>query len=270
MLNMNTNKAANPAQSQEQRQGVKRSGVWRWSVLAYGVASYVIFFVTFLYAIGFMGGFIVPTQLSMSQPGSWQAVLVNVALLAVFALQHSVMARPAFKRLWTRIIPEPAERSTYVLFSSLALIALFALWQPMGEIIWKLEGPLARALIYSAFAFGWVLLFASTCLINHFDLFGLRQVWLAFTNKPYEDLAFVTPWPYRVIRHPLYLGWLFAIWSTPHMTFSHLLFATLSTAYIFVGIALEERDLKRAHPDYKNYADQVPMIFPRLKPAVTH
>ena len=240
------------------------SALRRWAVLGYGVVSYLIFFVTFLYAIGFMGGFVVPTTLSMTEPGSLSAIAIDVLLLAVFAVQHSVMARPAFKRAWTRVIPKAAERSTYVLFSSLALILLFAAWQPIGEVVWSFETPMAKTLSYIGFAFGWVLVFASTCLINHFDLFGLRQVWLEFNNKPYTELEFVTPWPYRVVRHPLYLGWLFAMWCTPFMTASHFLFAALSTAYIFVGIALEERDLKVAHPKYADYAKQVPMIFPRF------
>jgi len=243
-----------------------QSAARRWSVLAYGVASYLIFFATFLYAIGFMGGFYVPTTLDLTAPGSFQAFGVDVLLLALFALQHSIMARPAFKRRWTRIIPPEAERSTYVLFSSIALIALFAWWQPLGDTLWAANSGFAQGLLYVGFAFGWVLVFASTCLINHFDLFGLRQVWLAFTKQPYTDLEFVTPWPYRVVRHPLYLGWLFAIWCTPAMTTSHFVFATLTTAYIFIGIRLEERDLKQAHPNYQDYANQVPMIFPRLWP----
>jgi len=245
------------------------TALWRWSVLAYGITSYVVFFATFLYAIGFMGGFIVPTTLSMGAPSTITAAMINITLLAAFAIQHSVMARPAFKRIWTRVIPQAAERSTYVLFSSIALIALFACWQPMGETLWALQSPLSVALMHIGFAFGWVLVFASTCLINHFDLFGLRQVWLAFCDRPYVDLAFVTPWPYRVIRHPLYLGWLFAMWCTPFMTISHFLFAALGSAYIFVGIALEERDLVEAHPDYADYASKVPMIFPRLLRHIT-
>lgn len=236
----------------------------RWGILAYGATCYLVFFANFLYAIGFMGGFWVPETLAVVAPGTVEAWLVDVALLGAFAVQHSVMARPGFKRLWTQIIPEAGERSTYVLFSSLALFALFAFWQPLGGLIWSIESEVGSALAYAGFAFGWVLVFASSCLINHFDLFGLRQVWLAFNNRPYTDLQFVTPWPYRVVRHPLYLGWLFAMWCTPFMTMSHFVFAALSTAYIFIGIALEERDLRNAHPNYKEYADQVPMIFPRL------
>lgn len=246
------------------RLSTDRSAISRWSILGYGALAYLVFFGTFLYAVGFMGGFIVPTSLSTDQPGTLDALFTNMVLILGFALQHSVMARPAFKRMWTRLIPEPAERSTYILFSSLALIVLFACWQPMGEVIWSLESSVGRGLMHAGFVFGWLLVFASTCLISHFDLFGLRQVWMAFTKQPYTELAFVTPWPYRVVRHPLYLGWLFAMWCTPFMTVSHLVFAALSTAYIFVGISFEERDLKAAHPDYENYANYVPMIFPRI------
>jgi protein-S-isoprenylcysteine O-methyltransferase Ste14 len=193
------------------------------------------------------------------------ALLTNLALLTLFAVQHSVMARPAFKRWWTRIVPESAERSTYTLLSSLALIALFAHWQPMGGMIWSVDSPVGRTLLYSAFAFGWGLLLYSTFLINHFDLFGLRQVWLQLLNIPYQPLAFKMPALYRYVRHPLYVGWLFAFWSTPTMTVTHLVFAIATTAYILIAIQLEERDLVAAHPEYESYRQRVPMLVPFTK-----
>ena len=240
-------------------------GLRRALILAYGIVSYVIFFASFLYAIGFIGGFGVPTTLDGPREVSLTlALLTNVSLLAAFAVQHSVMARPAFKRWWTRIIPGEIERSTYVLASSLALFAVFAWWQPMGGTVWHVENTGGRTALYAAFGLGWAVVLYSTFLINHFDLFGLRQVWLAFRDQPYTELKFVMPWMYRIIRHPLYFGWLMVMWFTPTMSVAHLLFALLTTGYIFVGIYLEERDLKAAHPDYADYQQQVPMIVPGL------
>lgn len=239
----------------------------RWLILSYGVVSYLVFFATFLYAIGFIGNFLVPTSLD-GQPASSLtfALAVNLGLLGLFAVQHSVMARPAFKRWWSRLVPAPAERSTYVLLSSLALIALFAFWQPLGGQIWQVEQPAARALLYGAYAFGWALVLISTFLTSHWDLFGLRQVWLHFRGSPYTPLRFVTPWPYRVVRHPLYVGWLFVFWSTPDMTISHLMFALATSAYIVIGASLEERDLVREHgATYRRYQRQVPMLIPGMR-----
>ncbi|HRQ64993.1 MAG TPA: methyltransferase [Xanthomonadaceae bacterium] len=237
----------------------------RLSILLYGIVSYAVFFAVFLYAVGFVGNILVPKSIDSAPATPFvTALLVNLGLLAVFAIQHSVMARPAFKRWLTRIVPEPAERSTYVLASSLAMIALFAFWQPMGGVIWDVASPAGQAVLYTLFAFGWALVFVSTCLINHFDLFGLRQVWLAFRGRPYTPLAFRTPGPYRLVRHPLYVGWLFAFWATPTMTAAHLVFAVMTTAYILVAIQLEERDLMDAHPEYAEYRRQVPMLVPRL------
>ncbi|MEJ0085518.1 MAG: methanethiol S-methyltransferase [Pseudomonadota bacterium] len=236
----------------------------RLSIFLYGVMSYAVFFATFLYAIGFIGNFGVPRTLDSAPGGSFvTSLLVDLGLLGLFAVQHSVMARPAFKRWFTRVVPESAERSTYVLFSSLALIALFALWQPLGGTVWAVQDATIRGVIWGAFAFGWVLVLAATFLINHFDLFGLRQVWLQLSGKPYTHLAFGTPGPYKLVRHPLYVGWLFVFWSTPTMTVSHLLFAIMTTAYILVGIQFEERDLV-AHlgKDYRNYRERVPMLIP--------
>ena len=236
----------------------------RTAVLAYGVVSYAIFFGTFLYAIGFIGGFLVPTTLDgpRTMPLA-KALLINVGLLAAFAIQHSVMARRWFKERWTRIVPAAAERSTYVLFSSLALILLFFFWQPLGGSVWSVSDPTGRAILYGLFAFGFGLVLVSTFLINHFDLFGLRQVWLFFRGKPYTRLAFGTPGPYRLVRHPLYVGWFFAFWSTPEMTFAHLLFAIATTAYILIAIQFEERDLVHEFGGtYEEYRAQVPMLIP--------
>ncbi len=236
----------------------------RLLALVYGVIAYLIFFATFLYAIGFIGNFLVPTTMDADPTSPLvYAVLVNVGLLTVFALQHSVMARPGFKTVWTRLVPEPVERSTYVLFSSLALIALFVFWQPMGGSVWFVTDSTATTVIYSSYAFGWALVLISTFLINHFDLFGLRQVWLFFRGKKYTHVPFVTPGPYKLVRHPLYLGWLFVFWSTPTMTVGHLLFALTTTAYILIAIQFEERDLKRfLGQAYVEYCKSVPMIIP--------
>ncbi|MGD9868526.1 MAG: methanethiol S-methyltransferase [Hyphomicrobiales bacterium] len=235
-------------------------------IFAYGVVSYLIFLATFLYAIGFIGNFAVPTTLdgAATMP-FWQAFAINTGLLGLFAVQHSVMARPAFKRWWTQYVPAAAERSTYVLFSSLALIAMFVHWQPMGGIVWEITNPVGQGIIYALFALGWAIVLVATFLINHFDLFGLRQVWLNLTAKPYTPLKFGTPWLYRYVRHPLYVGWFLAFWATPTMTAAHLLFAVMTAAYILIAIRLEERDLVATlGDDYETYRKSVPMLVPRL------
>jgi methanethiol S-methyltransferase len=241
----------------------------RIAIFFYGVACYAIFFGTFLYALGFVGNFIVPVTMDGTPTmATGKALLIDVLLLGVFAVQHSVMARPFFKRWLTDFIPESAERSTYVLLSSGALIAMFVFWQPLGGIAWQIEDPTARAVLYGLFAFGWLLVLVSTFLINHFDLFGLRQVWLQLLGKPYRPLRFGTPGPYKLVRHPLYLGWLFAFWATPTMTGTHLLFAFMTSAYILVAIQLEERDLVATlGEDYRRYRERVPMIIPGVRRA---
>jgi protein-S-isoprenylcysteine O-methyltransferase Ste14 len=238
----------------------------RIAFFAYGVLCYAVFFATFLYAIGFVGGFLAPTALdAMPTVPLWQALAVDALLLGLFAVQHSVMARPAFKRWWTRFVPQPVERSTYVLFSSLALIAMFVWWQPIGGVIWNVQDPVGQAVLYGLFAFGWGLVLVTTFLINHFDLFGLRQVWLHLRGRPYTPLRFTTPGPYRLVRHPLYVGWFFAFWATPTMTAAHFVFAVATTAYILIAIQLEEKDLVDAHgSDYAEYRRRVPMLIPRL------
>jgi len=238
----------------------------RIAAFIYGVVCYAIFFGTFLYAIGFVGDLFVPKSIDSAPQGPLgQALLINALLLGLFAVQHSVMARPAFKRWWTRFVPKPVERSTYVLFSSLALIALFVHWQPIGGVIWDVQDPVGQAVLYGLFAFGWGLVLVATFLINHSDLFGLRQVWLYLRGKEYRPLNFGTPALYKIVRHPLYVGWFFAFWAAPTMTVAHLFFALLTTAYILIAIRFEERDLVAEHgARYSEYRKQVPMLVPRL------
>ena len=236
----------------------------RIAFFTYGSVSYLIFLGTFLYAIGFIGNLGVPTALDgeANRPLGF-ALGIDVGLLALFAVQHSVMARKWFKDWWTRVVPRPLERSTYVLLSSLALILLFWQWQPLGGVVWSIEDPFGRLVLRGLFAFGWALVLVSTFLINHFDLFGLRQVWLYLRGLPYTTLQFGTPGPYRLVRHPLYVGWLFAFWSTPTMTLAHLLFSIATTAYILIAIQFEERDLAREHGEtYEAYRRSVPMLIP--------
>lgn len=238
----------------------------RTLIFLYGVLSYAVFFATFLYAIGFAMNFAVPKTIdSAPQLPIWKAIAIDSVLLGLFAVQHSVMARPGFKRWWTRIVARPAERSTYVLFSSLALILLFALWQPIGIVIWNVQQPVLWYLLIGVGAAGWLLVLVTTFLINHFDLFGLRQVWLYLRKQPYRPLSFVMPGPYKLVRHPLYVGWLLAFWSTTTMTLAHLVFALLTTAYILIAIRFEERDLIAEHGErYRSYRKRTPMLVPRF------
>lgn len=231
---------------------------------AYGVISYLIFFGTFLYAIAFIGNFGVPRTLDGPAEGPLAiSLVIDLLLLLVFAAQHSIMARKWFKDWWTRVVPKVVERSTYVLFSSLALILLMWQWRPLGGMIWSIDDPAGRVVLRGLFAFGWLLVLFCTFLINHFDLFGLRQVWLNLLGRPYNALSFVTPGPYKLVRHPLYVGWLFAFWMTPVMTLAHLVFSLATTAYILLAIQFEERDLVREHGEtYEDYRRAVPMLIP--------
>jgi protein-S-isoprenylcysteine O-methyltransferase Ste14 len=231
----------------------------------YGVGCYVVFLATFLYAIAFVGGFGVPRRLDGPLETSLPAALaIDCALLTIFAVQHSVMARRWFKERWTQIIPWAIERSTYVLCASLALLLLFWQWRPIGIEIWTVDNPAARSVLWTLFALGWATVLTVTFLINHFDLFGLRQVWLPLVGRPYSRVPFRTPLPYRFVRHPLYAGFLLAFWMTPTMTLAHLVFACATTAYIVLAIQFEERDLVAEHgAAYQEYRRRVPMLLPR-------
>lgn len=238
----------------------------RIAAFVYGVACYVAFLATFLYAIGFLGNFAVMKTIDSGPQGSIaHALVIDSFLLFLFALQHSVMARPWFKRAWTRFVPEPVERSTYVLLSSLALLLMFWQWRPIGGVIWNVDGGIAELVIDCFYGMGLLIVLLSTFLINHFDLFGLRQVYLYLTGRPYTHLEFRTPFFYRYVRHPLYVGWLLTFWSAPVMTAAHLFFALMTTAYILVAIRFEEADLVTFHGEkYLRYREQVPMLVPGL------
>jgi methanethiol S-methyltransferase len=240
----------------------------RLAVFAYGLVSYVACLVAFVWAIGFVGNFMVPRSLdSARRMPFWIALIIDVLLLGVFAVQHSAMARPAFKRVLTRYIPEAAERSTYVLVSSLLMFALFVLWQPLGGVIWNVTDATVRDALNSLMLLGFGLLLITTFLINHFDLFGMRQVSLYLAGRPYTHLEFRTPLFYRYVRHPLYIGWLIFFWATPTMTGAHLLFAALTTTYILMAIGWEERDLMMLHgKQYEHYRAAVPKLVPSLIP----
>ena len=237
----------------------------RLAVLAYGVVAYVATLATFAWLAGFVGNVLTPTRLDAPGEGPLgPALVVDALLVALFAAQHSVMARPWFKRWWTRAVPEAAERSTYLIFSCAALAALFAFWRPLGGVVWSLEHPLARAGVTGLYAGGWALLLLTTFLINHFDLFGLRQTWLFARGRAYRTLPFRTPLFYDFVRHPLYVGWLVVFWAAPTMTVAHLVLAAGMTAYILLAIRWEERDLVDLHPEYAAYRARTPKFVPRL------
>jgi protein-S-isoprenylcysteine O-methyltransferase Ste14 len=241
----------------------------RFAALTYGAACYAIFFATFLYLVAFLADFAVPKTVDSGVATDvGRALLVNAALLALFGIQHSVMARPRFKRAWTRIVPAPIERSTYVLASSLVLVALFWQWRPIEAPVWEIEGGALRAAVTGVYVFGVALVLYSTMLIDHFDLFGLRQVALYFRRRSYSEKRFVMPFLYRFIRHPLYVGWLIVFWAAPTMTAGHFLFALGMSAYILLAIPLEERDLESLHGEsYRAWRERTPAFVPGLRGA---
>jgi len=240
----------------------------RIAAFLYGATCYLMFLATAGVAYCFLGNLVFERTIDSPPTGplGW-ALLVNTALLTVFALQHSVMARPAFKRWWTKLVPVPVERSTYVLFSNLAILLLCWQWQPIGGTVWTIEDPTARAAMLGVYTLGWAMVVGTTFAINHFDLFGLRQVTLYLLGKPYTQLPFRVPGPYKIVRHPLYVGWITLFWATPTMTVSHLLFAVATTAYILIAIQLEERDLEATFGNhYRAYTRNVPMLVPVRTP----
>lgn len=230
----------------------------------YGVVAYVVFLASFLYAIGFVGNFLVPKAIDSGSTGDpLHSTFINAMLLGLFAVQHSVMARPGFKTLWTRIISRSIERSTYVLISSLLLFLIFWQWQPMPAVIWDASDGAGRMALMGLFWLGWLIVLLSTFMISHFDFFGLRQVLLNLQGKAYEHPAFTTRGFYKLVRHPIMLGFIIAFWATPTMTLGHFMFAVATTSYILIALQLEERDLVVALGDlYKIYREQVPMLVP--------
>ena len=242
------------------------SRVGRNAALAYGALCYSIFFVTFLYLIGWVTNLVVPVSIDSGAAGDWfVALAVDFALIAVFGLQHSVMARPGFKRALVRFMPQPIERATYVLASSAAVVLMLVAWQPLPVTLWQAEGAVAAALQGGALL-GFVIVLYTTFLIDHFDLFGLRQVFLAWRGRPYTEKHFVTPQLYRFIRHPLYVGWMLAFWCTPSLTVGHALLAAAMTAYIWIAIRYEERDLAAALGEpYRRWRAETPMFVPRMR-----
>ena len=236
----------------------------RLVALLYGLLSYAFFFITFLYAVGFVENLVVPQTIDVGpQAPVTEALIVNLILMSLFAIQHSVMARPQFKQWWTQFVPKPVERATYVLFATSALALLCWQWRPIPAVVWHVDSPMVANLLIGLSLFGWLLVLTSTFLINHFELFGLHQVVSNFTARPMPPIRFRTPLLYNFVRHPIYLGFIIAFWSAPTMTAGHLLFAAVTTAYIFVGILLEERDLVDLFgDDYRRYRQRVAMLVP--------
>lgn len=235
--------------------------------LAYGMFCYAIGMGSLVYMMGWLINVIVPHSIDSSGNGSMtKALLINAGLFLCYGLHHSVMARPAFKAKWTKFVPEAIERSTYILLSGAGLLAVMLLWQPMGVEIWNVESVMGRTALFALYGVGWAILVGSTFALNHFDLFGLRQVWSRFRNQPCHHLEFATPGPYRMVRHPLYVGWITLVWATPTMTVAHLVFAVATTGYILVAIQFEERDLVEFHGEhYVNYRKRTPMLIPSVK-----
>jgi len=237
----------------------------RVGIFSYGLFAYALFLIAFLYAIGFVGGWVVPKDINdgLAATPTWLAVLIDAGLLGLFAVQHAVMARPRFKRWITRFIPKAMERSTFVIAASAILLLTFWQWRPLTDVVWRVGHPGGRLALDALSLLGWGIVLASSFLINHFDLFGLRQVWLALTRRPERPVSFRVVGLYRLVRHPLMLGFLIAFWSTPTMTTGHLLFALLTTGYILVGTWMEERDLIAQHADaYRAYRRRVPGLLP--------
>lgn len=243
----------------------------RFAFFAYGLFAHVMFLGVFAYMMAFVGGVFVPKTIDapVSTLPLGAALAINLGLVGLFGVQHSVMARQGFKRWWTRIIPAPIERSTYVMISNVLVIAMMLFWQPIDIVVWEVQSPLLRGMIWGAFVAGWLLIPAASLLINHFDLFGTRQVWLHLKQQDYSPLPFRTPMLYKLVRHPLYVGWIIAFWAIPTMTAGHLLFAATLTAYMLVAIRLEERDLVAHYGEsYAEYRRRVPMLIPRRGVAV--
>ncbi|MCV7028014.1 methanethiol S-methyltransferase [Mycobacterium sherrisii] len=237
----------------------------RYLAICYGAVAYLLFLLSFGYAIGFVGNIVVPRSVDRAIGAPvWLAVLIDVVLLGVFALQHSVMARPAFKRWWTRWVPAPIERSTYVILSSAALLLLYWQWRTLPTVVWDVSLPAARTALWALFWIGWATVFFSSFMVSHVDLFGLRQVYLVWQKKPYRDLDFRVRYLYRLVRHPLMLGFLIAFWAAPTMTLGHLLFSVATTGYILIALQLEEHDLMASLGDqYRAYRREVPALLPR-------
>lgn len=243
----------------------------RWLFFAYGIFCHLLFLAVYAYFCAFTANLLVPKSIdSPAQLSAGPALLINLALLLAFGVSHSVMARPGFKAQWTRLVPQPIERSTYVLVSCVVLALLMWQWQPMPAIVWSFESVGGRAFMWALFAGGWLMVPAVSLMISHFDLFGTRQVWFNLLGRPYEPLPFRTPMLYSRVRHPLYIGWALAFWATPTMTVGHLLFASVLTAYMGLATLVEERDLI-AHfgEQYLNYRQAVPRFIPRLRPTET-
>jgi protein-S-isoprenylcysteine O-methyltransferase Ste14 len=243
---------------------VPNSRVGGFAALAYGLFAYAAFFVTFCYAIGFVGNWLVPKSVDSGTPGhTLTSLLINAALLAVFVIQHTIMARTGFKACWTRIIPRAIERSTYVLFASASLALVFWLWQPLTQTVWQFDHPAAIWMLSAISLAGWTIALASSCMVSHLDLFGLRQVWSRFRGRPARPIEFRLVGFYKLVRHPLMLGFLIAFWFTPHMSVGHLFFAIMTTLYIFMGTWFEERDLVAEHGQhYLAYRRKVRGMIP--------
>jgi len=243
--------------------------VKRYAFFVFGLLCHVMFLVVFLYMAGFVGNLLVPKSIDGPPTDTplAAAALIDVLLLALFAVPHSVMARPAFKRWWTQFVPQPLERSVYVLIANLCVILMLWQWRPIGPNLWDVQHPLGRALCYGVFAAGWLLVPLASLMISHFDLFGTRQVWLNLRGQAYAHLPFHTPWLYSLVRHPLYVGWIIAFWATPTMSVGHLLFAVTLTLYMLAAIPFEERNLIDAFGErYARYRRDVPMLVPRVLP----